>query len=103
MNDEIAKILEKAEKNPNFKTKLKSDPIAVLEEENEKSNPLLTDPWIYRIIVMSLGTAIILCIIFAFIIANYSSNDTPQILIAIGSAAVGALAGLLAPSPKQKE
>ncbi len=68
--------------------------------------PLETDRWIYRMVVGSLGLAVLGCIIFSFLLvwhhaAGQGQADLkiPEIFMAIGSAAVGALAGLLAPSP----
>ena len=67
-------------------------------------NPKDTDKIIYRIVVGSLGLAILACLTFTFIITLKNTDpkvsmDIPEIFMAIGSAAVGALAGLLAPSP----
>ena len=66
--------------------------------------PLQTDKWIYRVVVGALALAILTCLTFTFFISlkNTDPNitiDMPEIFMAIGSAAVGALAGLLAPSP----
>jgi hypothetical protein len=60
-----------------------------------------SDVWIYRMVVMVLGLAVLATIIGGLGLAfkgdvNYK---LPAELVAIGSAAVGALAGLLAPSP----
>jgi uncharacterized membrane protein YbhN (UPF0104 family) len=70
----------------------------------EAKTPLETDKWIYRIVVGALALAILTCLAFTFFISlkNTDPNlsiDMPEIFMAIGSAAVGALAGLLAPSP----
>ncbi len=65
-------------------------------------NPLAKDNWIYRIVVSSLGLALILTVIGGILAALIGGQGTalPEGLVAIGSASVGALAGLLAPSPK---
>lgn len=67
--------------------------------------PLQTDEWIYRLVVVFLGVAILATVIGGMVLAFNQTGDQeakiPQGLIAIGSAAVGALAGLLAPSPRQ--
>lgn len=76
----------------------------MLGQVKEALTPLQTDKYIYRIVVGSLGLAILTCVTFTFVLA-YKNTDpnitvkTPEIFMAIGSAAVGALAGLLAPSP----
>jgi len=68
-------------------------------------SPLKTDKWIYRSIVWALGIIIILCIVFTFsiVLKNAGGNTEikiPDIFLAVASAGIGALAGLLAPSPK---
>ncbi len=70
----------------------------------EAKTPLETDKWIYRVVVGALGLAILTCLVFTFFISLKNTDpdvaiDMPGIFMAIGSAAVGALAGLLAPSP----
>ena len=60
------------------------------------------DKWIYRIVVGSLSLVVLSVVLGAiFLSAKVSTGDVkiPDILTALGSAAVGALAGLLAPSP----
>jgi hypothetical protein len=78
----------------------------LLIKVREAKTPLETDKWIYRIVVGSLGLAILTCLFFTFFIFISLNNtdrgaaiNMPGIFMAIGSAAVGALAGLLAPSP----
>lgn len=66
--------------------------------------PLVFDKLIYRIVVGSLGLVSILAVIGAiYLSAIAPSTSTPNIpdtLTALGAAAIGALAGLLAPAPK---
>jgi hypothetical protein len=62
--------------------------------------PLENDPWIYRIVVLVLGLVMLIGAGGSIAIALVSpAKDAPTLLIALGSAAVGAVAGLLAPSP----
>lgn len=68
----------------------------------EKENPLQTDKWIYRGVVFFLGMTIWTAVIGAIYLSGHSKVGIPEILTALGSAAVGALAGLLAPSPAAK-
>ncbi len=72
-------------------------------KEKLKGSPLETDTWIYRFIVGFLGLAILSSLSFTFYLylvhTGNSEIKMPDIFLAIGSAAVGALAGLLAPSP----
>jgi cytochrome bd-type quinol oxidase subunit 1 len=92
--------------DPNLQHQFKEDPVAAIKQFKQ-SSPLSTDKWIYRIIVLALGLTI-LAIIFGviYLIGNdkiQSDGQVPTILTAIGSAAIGALAGLLAPPPKTDE
>lgn len=87
--------------------RVKADPAAELpklaQEVVQQLRPLETDVWIYRIVVGALGLAVLASIVGAIVItlATKQVTPVPDILTAIGSAAVGALAGLLAPSPVQ--
>ncbi len=82
---------------------IKEDPQKVLKQQaaiaNETVRALEGDIWIYRLVVSFLGALAILvaCGIIAIIVIN---GKTPsEGLVALGSAAVGSLAGLLAPTP----
>lgn len=57
------------------------------------------DHWIYRMVVGSLGTVCIVVVIGAIWLSLSSAIAVPDVLTALGSAAIGALAGILAPSP----
>ena len=71
----------------------------VMTEVREAAGPL-PDTWIYRIVVIALGLAI-----FIPLFAILPRSDTAaamslgQLLLPIATGALGALAGLLAPSP----
>jgi len=76
----------------------------VKETKEKIRTPLDTDKWIYRSVVGFLGLAILGCLAFTFLLSGKAIDPgtevkIPEIFLAIGSAAVGALAGLLAPSP----
>ncbi|MGD9851832.1 MAG: hypothetical protein AB7T38_11235 [Nitrospirales bacterium] len=69
--------------------------------ERKKGTPLDNDVWIYRFVVWFLGLAILtsLAATFYLTLEVKPMEKLPDIFLALGSAAVGALAGLLAPSP----
>ena len=67
-------------------------------------DPCMThDVWVYRIVVASFAAVLILTALGALMLA-FTGRDLPQtastLFIALTSGAVGALAGLLAPSPQ---
>ena len=87
--------------NPDLNNQFKEDPVKAIQQFNTSQN--IPDTWIYRIVVGSLGLSVILVII-AVVILTFNKDgsvdkDVPTILTAIASGAIGALAGLLAPSP----
>jgi hypothetical protein len=67
------------------------------------ASPLQTDVWIYRCVVVILGITVLATVLGGLGIVIFQHADAnaklPDSIVAIGSAAVGALAGLLAPSP----
>ena len=69
----------------------------------EASNPLQSDVWIYRAVVIVLGITVIATVFGGLYLATKADVNIklPDAIVAIGSAAVGALAGLLAPSPRE--
>ena len=56
------------------------------------------DIWLYRIVVAVLGLTVVASVAGAIVLA-LGGLSTPEVLVALGSAAIGGLAGLLAPSP----
>ena len=58
--------------------------------------PLEWDKWIYRIAVTTLGLVALSALAGAIVLAS-AAKPIPEILVAISSAAVGALAGLMRP------
>ena len=58
------------------------------------NNRMEKDIWLYRIIVAVLGLTVVGAIALVL-----TGRSTPKVIVALGSAAIGGLAGLLAPSP----
>ncbi|MCK4395263.1 hypothetical protein KAW96_01570 [candidate division WOR-3 bacterium] len=102
--DDLVKVISE---DKDLKKQIKEEPEKAIKKAAEKvsmPDPLKQDKWIYRMVVFSLGVTLFCSVIGAIIIViNGGVDKVPDILIAIGSAAVGALAGLLAPSPKGTE
>jgi hypothetical protein len=89
--------------NPDVEDAFKKDPKDALQKFTDTS--FIPDNWIYRIVVGSLGFVIVvitLGIVWRVASGNaVEDKNIPTILTALGSAAIGALAGLLAPSPSR--
>lgn len=90
-------VVEKAAADPVFAEKLKSDPIQTLKELPEA---LRTDVWVYRGIILALGFVAAggLLLVAALVLTDHDA--IPEIFTAAISAAIGAMAGLLVPSPR---
>ncbi len=58
------------------------------------------DKWIYRLVVIALGLTGLFVVVGVFTLKALNNDTTiPDALVAIGSAAIAALAALLAPTP----
>ncbi len=81
--------------SPELQEQLKTDPVETLKGLAE---PLDSDPWIYRIVVASLGLSAILVVVLVFVLVlDNPDASIPDAMVAIGSAAIAALAALLVP------
>lgn len=106
-DEEIAQeVARELRENPQLQEQVRNDPAAIepaIAKAIRKNAPLEEDVWIYRIVVLALGLAVVLVIVgvvaLAFVVDSIPEVVT-QLLTAIGSAAVGAIAGLLAPTPR---
>ena len=85
--------------DPQLAQRMSANPAETLTQLSAPPPPLQSDKLIYRSVVWALGLAVLITLIGAIVLTAMKVQEVPQVLTAIGSAAVGALAGLLAPSP----
>ncbi len=89
--------------NPDIKTSFSNDPEGFIDRL-EVHRPI-KDKGVFLIVVAIIGlvllTAIVLSSMILFDDAN-NTNEVPDFLVAMASTALGALVGLLAPSPQTK-
>lgn len=95
-----ADVVARIAQDPQFAADVKANPGEAIAKV-AAPNPLVTDNWIYRIVVLSLGLIVLITIIGQIVLMMTSDGNKflTEGIIALASAAVGALAGLLAPSP----
>ena len=86
-----------------IEAKLKAGNPAMVAGMAETSGPLGHDVWIYRMVVGLLGVVLIAATVGGLVIAMAGKGPVPDVVVAMGSGAVGALAGLLAPSPAGRQ
>ena len=105
IDDSIEGLTAALKNDDNLQQKFKDDPVQAIGNV-EARNPKDTDYWIYRIIVLALGLAVLSIIVGLIIIAVNKitlENQLITIFTAISSGAIGAMAGLLAPSPSKNK
>ncbi|NIF05351.1 hypothetical protein F3J23_07840 [Chryseobacterium sp. Tr-659] len=105
INDSIGELEAALKNNTDLQEKFKNNPLEAIQNM-EIRGPQGTDYWIYRIIVIMLGLAIIAIITGLILISFWSKGKTPDnqlitIFATISSGAIGALAGLLSPTPRK--
>lgn len=97
--ESLADLATSVARDAELANSIKDDPKTALTGIAAAS-ALTRDKWTYRIVVLALGSAVIIAMLGLILLAWKGVPSVPDGLVAIGSAAVGALAGLLAPSPK---
>ena len=92
----VGELAERIARDPELEKKIKADPVRTIAS---LSAPLQTDVWVYRMVVTVLGLVVLGAMFGAIMLAMRGGGELPQFIVAVGSAAGGALTGLLAPSP----
>lgn len=107
----VLSLVDRIVNDPTLIAKMKEDPEGALYKVANQilrevtPSALESDKWVYRSVVWALGLTILI-VVFGVTFWHSGGpyyNEAPQLLTAIGSTAVGALAGLLAPFPGSKK
>lgn len=96
-----AKAMMTAVRNSaDLRASIQADPIIGLEmaEEQARLYSKEGDQFLFRVVVIVLGATLLITLVGVLALAMLNVS-IPAEIIALGSAALGALAGLLAPSP----
>jgi hypothetical protein len=97
-------LVDMISEDPGLRARLHEspDPVPILRDAANKAEKIVPkyteDIFLYRIAILVLGSLALIAAIGA-IVLEMTNNDIPQVLVALGSAAVGALVGLFAPAP----
>lgn len=91
--------------DPEVLKKMRDDPIKTLQELRDRipRRALEHDRFIYRTVITVLGSISLLTVVSAIYLTILKDGEKfqfPEILTALASASIGALAGILAPLPK---
>lgn len=85
-----------------FIPKLQANPEKAVKEaveEAKEPHPLSYDRWIYRMVIFALGFTLIFMACTLCIKMGDTKLEIPDVYISVISGILGAIAGLLAPSP----
>lgn len=98
-------LVENVLRDADAREALKTDPEGTLKNAATAAKlqlPLQTDRVVYRMVVLFLGVTVVGVVLGAIALTwiGKPNDKLPDILTALGSAAVGALAGMLAPTPR---
>lgn len=91
----VGELAAKVRKDPQLVAELKQDPAGALER---MAGPI-PDTWPYRLVIAFLGLVSLVAALGYVVLSMRGVQEVPDGLVALGSAALGALAGMLAPSP----
>lgn len=100
VTNDIRHLMKTIESDPKEMALFKADPVKYLEQVKP-----IEKPWIFMTIVIIVGLVLITSVVLGSIII-FKADDSqtakvPEFLVSIGSTALGALVGLLAPSPSK--
>jgi hypothetical protein len=102
----IGELKEELERNDSLQAEFKTNPLEAIGKFEITEPIYFSDIWVYRIVVGVLGLVILSIIVGVILIMIQKPTDidklVPTMLTATCSAAIGALTGLLAPSPRSK-
>lgn len=99
MAENLRELARKVNNDPEYARRFAENPAEELREAARDTEPAYkSDIWIYRLVVIALAI-VVLTAAAGSIVLVWNGRTTPESLVALGSASIGALAGLLAPSP----
>src|SRR5688500_1488925 len=91
----VGELAARVAADPDLQKAIKDNPVQAL---SNLAAPLRSGVMIYRMVVRALGLTLLFAVAGSIALA-FIGQTTPESLVAFGSGCVGALAGLLAPSP----
>lgn len=97
----VEDLAARVHRDPTLAARLKEDPAGELSRI-AKEPVYKSDRWIYRIVASVLGLIGLIAVVGAILLA-FAGSEIPDVLVALGSAAVGALAGLFNPLQSSSE
>jgi hypothetical protein len=91
----LSALAQELQKNDDLASRFKENPALAAAAVAQQAIP---DTLIYRMVVGALGLALLMTVVAA-VILSWAGKTMPDMLTAIGAGSLGALAGMLAPSP----
>jgi len=94
----VSDLAVRVAQDPELAQRIQASPVDTLAS---LAAPLESDVWIYRMVVGALGLGVLVGMVGSIILA-LAGKPIPEVIVALGSGAIGALAGLLAPAPTNR-
>jgi hypothetical protein len=98
-NVDVNALAQRVATDSELAQRIQADPVGELATIASIEPAYKKDVWTYRLVVIMLGGVAVGVVAGAIFLFALGKGELPSGVIALGSAAVGALAGLLAPSP----
>lgn len=96
----IKQLMKSIQSDPKEMALFQEDPVKYLEQIKP-----IEKPWVFMTIVIMVGIVLFTSVVLgSYIILDAPDSQTakvPEFLVSIGSTALGALVGLLSPSPNK--
>ncbi len=97
--ENVTQLVRDIKKSPELLSRFNNNPLEFLENVEDKP---MDNKWIFLFIVSVVGLVLVSTITIASILIFRDGNvKVPEFLVSLSSTALGAIVGLLAPSPKQ--
>ncbi len=100
----FSQFKEMVENDTDLQDQIKADPKNAIRQFKSQDPIYTKDKWVYRLVVGILGSVILISVIGVVTLMSGKTDNVdkliPTMLTALSSAAIGALTGLLAPSPR---
>lgn len=96
----VTHLVREIKQSPELLNELNNNPLGFLEKVQEPKP--LENKWIFLFIVSIVGVVLLATVAMGSILIVNGKTDVPEFLVSISSTALGAIVGLLAPSPRQQ-
>ncbi len=99
---QVMSAIDQINKDPELLEQMKTDPKTTLTAMAAQNTPALSDTFTTRLLVAGLVATVLTCILGSLVL-SYMGKTEPSILMALGTAALTGLAGVLGAQTTKRE